>query len=44
MRTEAKVVLMGVEPSSHDFGNLTCHLHCGPQPVTLINSYAVKED
>ncbi len=43
-RTDAKVVLTGMEPSSHYFENLARHLHERPQPVTLINSFAVKKN
>jgi len=43
-RTDAKLVLTGMEPSSHYFENLARHLLARPQPVTLINSYAVKEN
>jgi transposase len=43
-RTNAQVVLIGMEPSSHYFENLARHLRERPHPVTLINSYAVKEN
>jgi len=43
-RTKAQVVLTGMEPSGHYFENLARHLRERPQPVTLINSYAVKEN
>jgi transposase len=43
-RTNAQVVLTGMEPSSHYFENLARHLLERPQSVTLINSYAVKEN
>jgi transposase len=43
-QTEARVVLTGMEPTSHYFENLARHLRSRPQPVTLINSYAVKEN
>jgi hypothetical protein len=33
-----------MEPSSHYFENLARHLHQRPQPVTLVNSYAVKRN
>ncbi len=33
-----------MEPSSHYFENLARHLQARPQPVTLVNSYAVKEN
>jgi len=44
VRTDAQVVLTGMEPSSHYFENLARHLHERPQPVTLINSFAVKKN
>jgi len=40
----AQVVLLGMEPSSHYFENLARHLLARPQPVTLINSFAVKQN
>ncbi len=40
----AQVVLLGMEPSSHYFDNLARHLLARPQPVTLINSFAVKHN
>lgn len=43
-RTRAKVVLTGMEPTGHYFENLARHLQARPQPVTLINSYAVKQN
>jgi transposase len=43
-RTGARVVLVGMEPTSHYFENLARHLRERPRPVTLINSYAVKEN
>jgi transposase len=43
-RTQAKVILLGMEPSSHYFENLARHLQARPQPVTLINSFAVKQN
>jgi transposase len=43
-RTQAQVVLTGMEPSGHYFENLARHLHTRGQAVTLINSYAVKEN
>lgn len=43
-RTHAQIVLVGMEPSSHYFENLARHLQARPQPVTLVNSYAVKEN
>ncbi len=44
VRTEARVVLTGIEPSSHYFENLARHLRQSERPVTLINSFAVKEN
>jgi transposase len=44
VRTKARVVLTGMEPTGHYFENLARHLHERPQPVTLINSYAVKKN
>ena len=44
VRTDAKVVLTGMEPSSHYFENLARHLNERPQPVTLINSFSVKKN
>ena len=43
-RTNAQLVLVGMEPTSHYFENLARHLLQGSQPVTLINSYAVKQN
>jgi transposase len=43
-RIKAQVVLLGMEPSSHYFENLARHLLERTQPVTLINSYAVKHN
>lgn len=43
-QTEAQVVLIGMEPSSHYFENLARHLQQRKRPVTLINSFAVKEN
>ena len=43
-RTGTQLVLAGMEPTSHYFENLARHLRHRPQPVTLINSYAVKEN
>lgn len=43
-RTHAQVILLGMEPSSHYFENLARHLLTRPQPVTLINSFAVKQN
>lgn len=43
-RTQAQVVLVGMEPTGHYFDNLARHLLSRPQPVKLINSYAVKKN
>ena len=43
-RTDAQVILIGMEPSSHYFENLARHLQQSGRPVTLINSFAVKEN
>jgi len=43
-RCRAKVVLTGLEPTGHYFENLARHLRARPQPVTLVNSYAVKQN
>jgi transposase len=46
-RTNAQVVLVGMEPTGHYFENLARHLHHdrrSPQPVTLINSFAVSRN
>ncbi|MDH4137831.1 MAG: IS110 family transposase [Anaerolineae bacterium] len=43
-RTNAQVVLVGMEPTGHYFENLARHLHQRPQPVTLINSFAVSRN
>jgi transposase len=46
-RTKAQVVLVGMEPTGHYFENLARHLHHdrrSPQPVTLINSFAVSRN
>ena len=42
--TQAQVVLLGMEPTSHYFENLARHLRQSSQPVTLINSFAVKKN
>lgn len=44
VRTKAQVVLVGMEPTGHYFENLARHLHQRPQPVTLINSFAVSRN
>jgi len=41
---QAQLVWVGMEPTSHYFENLARHLLARPQPVRLINSYAVKEN
>lgn len=43
-RTKAQLVLIGMEPTSHYFENLARHLLQRSQPVTLINSFAVKQN
>lgn len=43
-KTQAQLVLLGMEPSSHYFENLARHLLAKNQPVTLINSLAVKHN
>ena len=43
-KTQAQIVLLGMEPSSHYFENLARHLLARQQPVTLINSFAVKHN
>ena len=43
-KTQAQIVLLGMEPSSHYFENLARHLLARKQPVTLINSFAVKHN
>ena len=43
-QTQAGLVLVGMEPTSHYFENLARHLDERPQPVTLINSYAVSQN
>lgn len=42
--TQAQVVLVGMEPTSHYFENLARHLLQQVQPVKLINSFAVKQN
>lgn len=44
VRRSAQVVLIGMEPTSHYFENLARHLLAHSQPVTLINSFAVKQN
>lgn len=43
-QNQAKLVLVGLEPTGHYFENLARHLDQRPQPVTLINSYAVSQN
>ncbi len=43
-QSQAQLVLVGMEPTGHYFENLARHLHQRPQPVTLINSYAVSQN
>jgi len=44
VQTSAQVVLIGMEPTSHYFENLARHLLKRALPVTLINSFAVKQN
>lgn len=44
VHTQAQVVLVGMEPTSHYFENLARHLLDRSQPVTLINSFSVKRN
>jgi transposase len=44
VQTQAQMVLIGMEPTGHYFENLARHLQASGRPVTLINSYAVKEN
>jgi transposase len=43
-RTQAQKVFVGLEPTSHYFENLARHLLQRSQPVTLLNTYAVKQN
>ena len=43
-RSQAQVLLVGMEPTSHYFENLARHLLKRSDPVKLINSYAVKQN
>lgn len=43
-RTQAQVVLVGMEPTSHYFENLARHLLAHRQAVNLVNSFAVKQN
>jgi transposase len=42
--TQAQVVLVGMEPTSHYFENLARHLLKRCQAVTLLNSFTVKQN
>jgi transposase len=42
--SNAQLVLLGMEPTSHYFENLARHLLQCAQPVTRINSFAVKQN
>lgn len=44
VETQAQVVLLGMEPTSHYFENLARHLLQHARPVTLVNSFAVKQN
>jgi len=44
VKTQAQVVLVGMEPTSHYFENLARHLLTFGQPVKLINSFSVKQN
>jgi transposase len=41
---QAQVVLVGMEPTGHYYENLARHIHSTGQQVTMINSFAVKEN
>lgn len=41
---QAQVVLVGLEPTGHYYENLARHIQQTKQPVTIINSLAVKEN
>jgi transposase len=43
-QTQAQVVLVGMEPTSHYFENLARHLTAHSQLVKLINSFSVKQN
>ena len=43
-QTRAQVVLVGMEPTGHYFENVARHLRERSRPVTLINTYAVKQN
>jgi transposase len=42
--TKSKVILIGMEPTGHYYENLARHLQASGHNVTMINSYAVKEN
>jgi len=42
--TKVQVVLVGMEPTGHYYENLARHIKATGQKVTIINSYAVKEN
>ncbi|NKQ35050.1 MAG: IS110 family transposase [Chloroflexi bacterium] len=42
--TAAQVILIGMEPTGHYYENLARHLQASGRHVTMINSYAVKEN
>lgn len=44
IRTNAQVVLLGMEPTGHYYENLARHLQASGRKITIINSYAVKEN
>jgi transposase len=41
---EAQVILVGMEPTGHYYENLARHIQATGQKVTIINSFAVKEN
>lgn len=43
-RINAQLILVGMEPTSHYFKNLAHHLIKRPQPIKLVNSYAVSKN
>jgi transposase len=43
-RIEAQVVLVGMEPTGHYYENLARHIQQTGQKVTIVNSFAVKEN
>jgi transposase len=43
-RTQAQVVLVGMEPTGHYYENLARHIQETGQRVTIINSFSVKEN